>query len=165
MLPKVREGSRQPELCSVLVASQLLQKTPKWGKSPLGQLTGLSPPYPNLISSTTTFLRKAQKGKACSWWRKSAALNILFQPKEPLRWKLVIWWVLCVGADPGRNAKGWDLMASISLRVEICRVTRGHKTVLNGWFSTASESGLGSQFEAGCSVGGRQCDVTGAHLI
>ena len=56
-------------------------------------------------------------------------------------------------------------MASILHRVEICRVTRGHITVLNGWISTASESGLGSQFEAGCSVGGSQRDVTGARLI
>ena len=56
-------------------------------------------------------------------------------------------------------------MASISLRVEVCQVTWGHITVLKGWISTASESGLGSQFKAGCSVGGSQCDVTGAHLI
>lgn len=56
-------------------------------------------------------------------------------------------------------------MASILFRLEICRVTRGHITVLNGWISTASESGLGSWFEAGCSIGGSQCDVTGAHLI
>lgn len=56
-------------------------------------------------------------------------------------------------------------MASVLFRLEICQVTRGHITVLNGWISTASESGLGSWFEAGCSIGGSQCDVTGAHLI
>lgn len=70
MLPKVGEGSSQPELFSVLVASQLLQKTPRWGKSPPGPAYRplSSPSKPHFLHHH--LLKKSSKGESLQLVKK-----------------------------------------------------------------------------------------------
>lgn len=145
---KPGSGVIQPELFSVLVGSQLLKKTPKWGKSPPGpahkqaslfliQTSFPSPPPP---------FEKLRKRTPAAVGEENLLLSIFcFSLKGCCRRKTVSsgsqqpgWWVLRVGAvipRPREKCNGWDFTWLLfRLELRFAWSPRGHMTFLTSGF-------------------------------